>query len=651
MSGTTPTDLDGELLDDFYAECDELCGQIRVLLTGLTDAPAGADAGVEALYRAFHSFKGICGIVGLAVAERLAHAAEDLLRHLNSTRSAPSPAAIELLSHVLHRLEQIVAAHRLGQALPVIDDLLAPLATYRTTGPAPGRAGDSHAALAAPLAEGSSWRAHFTPTPELDARGVNIGSIRQRLSALGVIEKAEPRVHPGGGISFEFTLRIPAAPPAEAELEALLADGLRLAPEPTPAAAPAPAAVPVVPAAAALSIAPSHIIRVDMSRLDDLMRITGELVIHRSRLEERIARLAGAHGEIGEVGLALSRSLRDLRAAVTRVRMVPVAEIFTRMPYAVRELAQDQGKQVRLALHGQETEIDKYLVERLKEPLLHLVRNAVSHGLETPAERAAAGKPEQATLTLRATGTGHSLVLKIEDDGRGVDPARIFARAKALGIPLPAEPGEAGLLSLLCRPGFSTREEADLASGRGVGMAAVHATLRELGGVLTLHSEVGRFTRFTLRLPLTLSIIDTFIVAVGAQTCAIPRALVEEIVQFEENEVRPVKQAEVIPYRDGVLPIYRLDRFLGAPAEVRARVPALVVASERGLAGLVVDRVIAHREVVVRPMGDPLLRVPGIAGATELGDGRPVLILDPSALTCGAARPHERSHAPDSAQP
>lgn len=637
----SPPELDRELLDDFHAECDELFGQIRVHLTGLEAAPADATPSLEGLYRAVHSFKGICGIVGLGVAERLAHAAEDVIRRLARARSAPPSPALELLARTLDRLERIVAAHRLGQTSPAVDDLLAPLAACRAD------AASAAPSPAVPEPAGVRWRAHFRPTPALDARGVNIGSIRQRLASLGAIEKAEPRIHPGGAISFEFFVRLPGPPPPLADLGAWRADGVELAPEPPPPAAPAKFA----PAEPALSIAPSHIVRVDIGRLDDLMRIMGEMVIQRSRLEERIARLEGERAGVEEVGLAISRSLRSLRAAITRVRMVPVAEIFTRMPFAVRDLAQDQGKNVRLVLHGQDTEVDKYLVERLKEPLLHLVRNAVGHGVETPAERAAAGKPAQATLALRATGTGHAFLLEVEDDGRGVDAAAVLARARALGLPAPAEPTEAELLALLCQPGFSTRDEADRVSGRGVGMSAVHATLRELGGVLTLRTEAGRFTRFTLRLPLTLSIIDTFIVSVGSQTCAVPRALVEEIVQFEETEVRSVKRTEVVPYRDGVLPIYRLDRFLRVPAAARARVPALVLASERGLAGLVVDRVHAHREVVVRPMTDPLLRVPGIAGATELGDGRPVLILDPSELTRGAARPRDASSASSSALP
>lgn len=647
MNNETSPEFARELLDDFYAECSELFGQIRTHLAALEDGPADIATPMEGLFRSVHSFKGICGIVSLKLAEQLAHAAEDLLRGLTATRAKPSDAALSLLARVLVRSEHIVAAHRLGQVLPAIDDLLGPLGDFarKTVSSEAQREGSPEV-----VPESELWHARFSPSVELDGRGVNVASVRQRLSALGKIEKAEPVIRSGGGIDFNFTLRI--AGPGPADLEAWRADGIELrAPEPQPPGETKATALSfgsaTSAASPALSIAPSHIVRVDMSRLDDLMRIMGELVIHRSRLDERISRADGDRSELEEANTAIGRSLRELRTAITRVRMVPVAEIFTRMPFAVRELAQDQGKTVRVEIKGKDTEIDKYLVERLKEPLLHLVRNAVSHGLETPAERVAAGKPAEAALTLRAETSGHAVLLTIEDDGRGVDVVKVRQRAKALGLPVPEIPSEDELLGLLCQPGFSTRDEADLGSGRGVGMSVVHTTVRELGGVLALRSEPGRFTRFTLRLPLTLSIADAFIVSTGEQICAVPRGMVDEVVQFEEGDVRLVKGVEVIPYRDGVLPLVRLSRFLGASARTRVRVPALVVASERGQAAIVVDRVHSHREVVVRPMSDPLLQVPGIAGATELGDGRPVLILDPAALTRGPVRP--RSASPVSA--
>lgn len=634
MTEDSRPSLEPALLDDFYTECDELFGQMRTCLVALEQfgsRPAAETAAtIETLYRCVHSFKGNCGIVGLRLAEQLAHATEDILRRLVRHETAITAVAVDLVGRSIHRLEQIAAAHRAHQPLPPIEDLLPQAAAD------PGAAPVSplRSAPAANVATHANWRATFAPAPTLDHRGVNVTSIRTRLAALGKIAKAAPIVRGDGTMVFEFSLTL-AAPPAPADLEAWSADGVVFEPiaqESAPASAPADLASP-------LSLAPSHLVRVDLGRLDDLMRIMGELVIHRSRLDERIARLDGDRAPLQEVNAALARSLRDLRAAITRVRLVPIAEIFTRLPYVVRDLERESGKSVRLVVEGEGTEIDKYLVERLKEPLLHLVRNAVSHGIESPAERRAAHKPEQATLTLRAFSAGQTVTIEIRDDGRGLQARQILDRAAALGVAVPDSPTDADLLALICQPGFSTRVQADHAAGRGVGMSVVQTTVRELGGLLSVESVAGRFTQFTLRLPLTLSIADTFIVSAGSQTCAVPQSFVEEVVQFEEDDVRTVKQTEVIPYRDGVLPIVRLARLLGVEKRAHARIPVLVIGSERGSTGLVVDRVHAQREVVVRPMPDLLLKVRGISGATELGDGRPVLILDPAAITSGVVRP------------
>lgn len=639
-----------ELLDDFHTECDELLGQIRLHL-GALEQPTGAatsdPATLENLYRHVHSLKGNCGIVELRLAEQLAHAAEDVLRSLSRGETRVTPAALDLLVRTTQRLEQIVTAHRLEQPLPEIGDLIEQLGVFRPPGHSstPGaKAGtsewtsESTTSIAPPgysakEPTGPIWRATFSPSADLDRRGVNVTGIRQRLAMLGAITNATPTVREDGTIAFEFTLA-PREPPDD--LASWEADGVVL--RRSELNVPLPAA-DAASESSRLSIAPSHLVRVDLGRLDDLMRIMGEMVIHRSHLGDCITRIAGDSSNLQEVNLALARSLRDLRAAITRVRLVPVAEIFTRMPYVVRDLSREIGRKVRLVLEGHETEIDKFIVERLKEPILHLVRNAISHGIEAPEARAAAGKSDEGTIVLRASTTGQAVVIEVRDDGCGIDPQTIIARGAALGLPVPEEATDADILNLLCLPGFSTRDNADIAAGRGVGMAVVQSTVRELGGMLSLESVAGESTRFTLRLPLTLSIADTFIVSAGAQTCALSQGFIEEIVEFEEEQVRTVKHVEIIPYRDGVLPLVRLARILNVQPVIRRRIPALVVSSERGLAALAVDRVHAQREVVVRPLSDPLLQVPGISGATELGDGRPVLILDPAALTSGAVRP------------
>lgn len=651
MSQEFSAELQAELLDDFYAEADEHLGSVRTqlaLLEGALGGSAPDAATLDAIFRNIHSFKGISGMVGLRPAEQLAHAAEDYLRQLTRQTLTLTAAGFDLLVATIQRLEQIVTAHRRHEPIPEVASLAGRLAALNPSHAAPAPAPEPAAASAAPapgpLASGLvPWNVTFKPSRELDQRGVNINAVRTRLAALGSIVSATPSVKPGGGFSFEFLVGLPQPPENP---EAWAADGISF--QPVASAAGAHTASPPLPAAveeSSLFVAPSHIVRVDLSRLDDLMRITGEMVIHRSRLEERIASRAGDESGLREVTQALARSLRDLRAAITRVRMVPVAEIFTRMRFVVRDLARTSGRNVRLVLQGQQTEIDKYLVERVKEPLLHLVRNAFSHGIETPEERVAAQKPAEATILLSAETAGEAVILRIRDDGRGIDPSAVARRAAELGVALPPQLDATGLLDVISLPGFSTRAEADRTAGRGVGMSVVRTTVRELGGTLSLETEPGRGTTFTLRLPLTLSIAEMLIVGSGTQTCAVPQGSVAEIIQVAEEQVRRVKRTEVVPYRNGVLPIVRLDAVFGSAAAARPQRPVLVVQSERGRAGLAVDRVHGQREVVVRPLRDPLLQVPGVAGATELGDGRPVLILDAVTLTQDVVRPPESETA------
>lgn len=640
MSPELSSPIQTELLDDFYAECDELHSTLRNSLVVLENALAAGQAdaaALETLYRCFHSLKGNSAIVGLRVAEQLAHAAEELLRRISRHELKLEPEHLDLLASASHRLEQTITCHRLQQPLPAITDLLAQLGQF---GPAGPRVVPSPPSAAAGLESNlSRWRCTFSPSAELNDRGINIDHVRSRLSACGEIVAAAPSIQPGGGITFEFSVALAEAP---TDLHLWERDGLQWKPPEQPA--PTEGSPSTAASYAPLLFAPSRIVRVDLSRLDELMRITGEMVICRSRLEARLA--SGNRTELQEVSLDLGRSLRELREAITRVRLVPVAEIFSRLPFVVRDLARDTGKRVRLALEGQQTEIDKYLVERLKEPLLHLVRNAVSHGVESPAERLARQKPAEATVLLRVSTQGQMVIIHVRDDGSGIDPAAIVAQARASGVAVSANPTDSEILDIICRHGFSTREEADRAAGRGVGMAVVQNTVRELGGTLSLESQPGAWTQFTLRLPLTLLIAETFIVSAAGQTCAVPQGIVEEILQISEGGIRRIQQTEVISYRDGVLPLLRLRALFGNPPSPAAQVPVLVVSSERGLAGLVVDRVHGQREVVVRTMQDPLIQVPGFTGATELGDGRPVLILDPAAVTSGAVRPHATAPCP-----
>jgi two-component system, chemotaxis family, sensor kinase CheA len=637
-------EISAELLDDFFTECDEHLTHIRKGLVDLEPSIGKAQPDrtiVEELLRSFHSFKGISAIVGLRAAEELAHATEDYLRELTRGSVTLSAETLELLMLAAQRLEKVATAFRSKQTIPANDQLVEDLRA------ASGKKGDmptaqpSAGAIQPTMDEARSrgmvlWKFSFTPTQELDARGVNINSVRARLGGIGEILQAAPHVRGKGSVVFEFVVAMKETPTDIALWEA---DGLKaeLAEQPK---AEHPALEEHNP-----FIAPSHVVRVDLPRLDDLIRIVGEMVIKRSRFEEEVNRLSRKGealdiGDLREINIGFARSLRELREAIMRVRMVSVAEIFARMPFVVRDLARESHKKARLAMEGQQTEVDKYLIEQLKDPLLHLVRNSFSHGVETPEERRKAGKAEEAVITLTAMTSGDSVIISVGDDGRGIDKAAVLARANELGIATPEFVDNTALLEILCSPGFSTRVDADRASGRGVGMSVVHTTVRALGGTLSLETAEGAGTRFVIRVPLTLAIAETFIVSAANHTCAMPQSFVTEILQATEDEIRRVNGVEVITYREGVLPVLRLASFFRAGRHQSPKMCILVLNSDRGSAGLAVDRIHGQREVVVRPIRDPLIQSPGVAGATELGDGRPVLILDGAAFTSGAVRPN-----------
>jgi len=624
MNGDSPF---AAFMDDYFAECDEHLATIRRLLLDL-ETSVGADRPVspsvlEELFRSFHSIKGISGMVELRAAEMLAHHMESYLRVLRERDSRLTATGIDALVAGVDALERTIAAHRHGQAAPAIERVVAQL-----EGVVPAATAGSGGA-AKPASDRASWRVTFAPTAALLARGINVDSVRTRLREAGQIVSAAPKIA-GGTVAFEFYV---AGEIDEATIARWRADDIAVEPV-TEEALPADAVPEADGADATGRLAPSHVVRVDLTRLDELMRIIGDLVISRARLEDALAAVERRvppveWRAVQEHNQTIERQLRDLREGLMRVRLVPVGEIFRRMPFVVRDLARTYDKRVSLQIRGQETEIDKFLIERMMDPILHLVRNAVSHGIETPSERAAAGKPEGATLSLAAASVGDTVVLEVADDGRGVDAVAVAARARAMGIDVPDGVLDAHtLLDLICAPGFSTREETDRASGRGVGLAVVKTTIEDLNGRLSLETAPAEGTRFVIELPLTLSITDALIAHVGDRTFAVPQGNVREVIEVDPATVREIEQHEIAPFRGGSLPILRLGRVFGIEARARRALHVFVVGVGQDAVGIAVDQVSGQREIVVRSMADSLVKATGIAGATDLGDGRAVLILN-----------------------
>jgi two-component system chemotaxis sensor kinase CheA len=676
VSNSNPDDSGeffAQFLDDYFAECDEHLTLVRRHLLALEEQLGRPDVDpslLDELFRSFHTLKGISAMVDLSEAEQLAHHMESYLRALRQKEARPDAEGVETLMAATTVLERVIAARRRGETPPAIDTTVARLRALHsepgttTEQPAPLRTVDTSAAGAESELKSSQshgpasrseharvWRFEFVPTPALSERGVNVNSVRARLQEIGEILQAAPHVRGEGRIVFEFVV---AAAVEESTFAGWHEDNLTYtpveevntdtteAPRTTERAAPASDSDEdsrmTTTASAASMLAPSNFVRVDLARLDELMRLIGELVTSRARLDESLKHLKRTVAPVEwralqETSLAMSRQLRDLREGVMRVRMVQVGEIFERMRFVVRDLSRESGKEIRLELRGQETEIDKFLVERMMDPLLHLVRNAVSHGLETVEERVALGKSPEGRITLRAATSGDNVLIEIADDGRGIDAERVAARARERGlISGDVHLDETLLLELICAPGISTRDEADRTSGRGVGMDVVCSTVEELGGTLTLATEKNSGTRFTIELPLTLAIADALIAIAGGQRFAFPQTVVREVIEVEASSVRVLENNEIVSYRGGVLPLVRLARLFGLEETKASAFHVFVIGSGASAVGLAVDRAVGQREVVVRGLNDPLVKVAGVAGATDLGDGRVVLILDVAAL-------------------
>jgi two-component system chemotaxis sensor kinase CheA len=651
-----------EFLDDYFSESEEHLTALRRDLLALERFVNQAQIHrplLDELFRSFHSLKGISGMVGVRQAEQLAHYMESYLRILREGEVRLSQEGIDSLIASTKVLEQVISAKREQRPTPDITAVIARLEGL-IPNPAPAEQGlqrkTRDASLQDPAADdlrptagaldgaAKLWRFEFIPTPALAERGININLVRARLQEAGELRNGTPRVLPEGGIAFDFTL---ASHADESAFSALRDCGLtyeRLQ-EAAPQAAQSSGTdkPPAGNNQAAPIIASANVVRVSLSRLDELMRMVGELVVSRSRLEENLRHAetempASRWRALQETNSMIERQLRDLREGVLRVRMVPVGEIFERMRFVIRDLSREYQKKINLQLSGQDTEIDKLLIERMIDPLMHLVRNAISHGLEASDERQALGKRPEGTINLRAFTVAETVVIEVEDDGRGIDRDKIAQRAHQMGLLAENRKlDDEALLDLICSPGFSTREEADRASGRGVGMAVVQNTVLGLGGSFTLRTEVGRGTQFTIQLPFTLAIADALIVSAGGQKFAVPQSSVREVLAIEPASIKAFENNEVIPYRGGVLPLVRLARLFGFEGNNGQGLHAFVIGSGANAFGITVDRILGQREIVVRTLNDPLIQVAGIAGATELGDGQVVLILDATALVKQAA--------------
>jgi two-component system chemotaxis sensor kinase CheA len=373
-------------------------------------------------------------------------------------------------------------------------------------------------------------------------------------------------------------------------------------------------------------------VRVEIRKLDDLMNLVAELVINRSRLESLGSTLRSK--ELNEVVEQVGRLTLDLRDSVLKARMVPVETVFSRFPRLVRDLSKELGKQIELEIFGGETELDRTVIDEIGDPLVHIIRNAIDHGVEGIEQRRAAGKPEQGKITLNAYQEGNNVIITVTDDGRGFDPKRVREKALRLGLVSPeilSEMPDEQILDFTFLPGFSTADKVTDVSGRGVGMDVVKTKVDSLGGLVHIESELGEGSRIVIRLPLTLAIIQTLMVQLGKEIYAIPSSYIDQITSLNRTDIKRVRKQEVFMLRGEVIPLIRLQDVLEIPDAKNSyfdELDVVVLKVGERLIGCVVDGLLRQQDVVIKSLGGFLGAIKGIAGATILGDGRVALILD-----------------------
>ena len=617
---------DAELMQLFCAEAQDLLQDIEQGVLVLETNPRD-DATINTLFRAFHTFKGNVGVMNLVVLQQLTHELESLLdaaRRGNFDLDKDSFDVIlageDALNRYVEELSGLLGGTGDSTTIPLpIPRLIATVRALLADGRKAAVAPASARAAAPPAAAAPvSPTAPAVPAPADDV---------PPSAAAPVARPSAPA---------------PAAPahfPAAPAPTAALAEKPAVATPPAPAqAGPAaePAATPAKPATRTAANASAGIVRVDTLKLDSLIDLVGELVIAQSMVVQNTEASLLSDSHLSRSISQLRGITSDLQRTAMSLRMVPIRGTFQKMTRLVRDLAVQQGKDIRLVLQGEDTELDRTLVEELNDPLIHMIRNSADHGIEPAEERIAKGKPPFGTITLRAFHQGGFIVIEIQDDGRGLDPERIRRKAVERGlIRADDDLDKDSILELIFAPGFSTAEQITDLSGRGVGMDVVRRNIEKMRGQIEIQSDVGAGTTFTIYMPLTLAIIEGLLVGVGDQRYIVPTLAVRESFRPLPGMVSRVQgRGEMVSVRGRLTPMLRLGRHLNTPAHATDPTQGIVVVVESGQDSrcLFVDELIGKQEVVIKSLGDMFRNQTEFAGAAILGDGRVGLILDINSL-------------------
>ena len=584
MSAVTP-----EIAADFLIEAQEILDRLGEQLVTLEQDPSDSEQ-LNAVFRGFHTLKGGAGFLGIQPMVNLCHAAEETLGLVRAGQATLEPQHFDAAQQSLDWLQRMLDAIGAGEDPPHAPQML--IDQFDVQG---------HAAPAPKPA---------TP-PAAGAAAASGGD----LISDDEFEALLDQLH-GDGVPTTVASPSPAPPP-----------------RPQPAPKPAPAGKPAAKAGGETE----QTIRVDTKRLDAIVNLVGELVLSRNRLKTLRSRIRDE--ELDRAVSSLDIATARLQTAVMRTRMQPVGKVFSRFPKVARDVARQLQKEVDLELVGADTELDRNLVEALADPLVHLVRNAIDHGIEVPSLREACSKPRQGHVRLSAQQEGDFVTIEIRDDGAGIDPERLRVKALEKGL---IDPEAAARLShdeclqLVFLPGFSTKAEVTDISGRGVGMDVVQSRIRELSGQITIHSDVGRGSRFVIRVPLTLAILPTLLVQAGDPVYALPLARVMEVLHAPSESLRWFDGQAVLDRQSHTLPLVDLRQWLRVDPVMAPLLTIVVLQMGEQRFGLIVDQVRGREEVVIKPLPRAVRGLPGYAGATLIGDGRMALILDVDGLRATA---------------
>jgi two-component system chemotaxis sensor kinase CheA len=660
----------GKAVKDFLAEAEEILDQLSMDLVALSDCADGGECSpdlVNSVFRAAHSLKGLAGMFGFSEIAELGHHLENLLDALRLGRVDLDQAVVSALFEATELLGILVrnAGEPGGEPVDLSGAMLRIndcLSKEPKKGPA-----SPLARLNLPervLSSMTEYEEHRLL--ENVKKGRRIYSIRvslllsnfdselmeltEQLKQVGEVISTLPSASGGleAGIDFEILFGSELGSSElgtlverehlsvtrlgeEAELPALLEEEFH-----------APLAIEGSVTAKSMS----RTVRVDIGKLDQLMNIVGELVLSHSMICEVAARMRRdgyliPAQELGKAAKGLEKKLSELQKGVMEIRMIPVGQLFEKMSRIVRKISREQGKKVELRLFGADTELDKLIIEDISDPVMHIVRNSIDHGIETPERRVALGKDEKGTITLSSFQKGNHVVIQVDDDGGGIDLARVKQKARELGvIGVADEVSDREALEFIFLPGFSTNLTVSEISGRGVGMDVVRTNIAALSGMIDLENRPGEGMRVTITLPITLAIIKALIISTAGRTYALPITSVLESILVEKGEIRTIERKEVIQLREATLPLLRLSEFfqLSGAQESQDSFYVVVVGIAEKRLGLVVDDLIGQQDIVIKSIGETFAGFKGISGAADLGDQRTILVLDVGSVIGEATR-------------